>query len=254
MLKLLADYYVDKNTHTPIYIQVRDILIGLIKDKKLLPNQRIPSENQISTAFNISRMTVRQAIRELVKEGYIHIKRGEGTFVNELPTTQMLIKLEGFSAVMHKMGYSTHSQILKIQTITRSQKKWEYAFQGLNQTNEHPIVMVRRLRYLEDTPYCLETSFLTHLVGEKILEKGLDEIISIYGFIEKECAIHLSRAEHIIEPALAKNTTAKLLSIKTGSPILFVKGTTYSAANRPIEYLEGIYRGDKYKLNVEITK
>lgn len=254
MSKVLANHFIDKNSHTPIYIQVRDILIGMIKEKQLLPNDRIPSENELSAAFNISRMTVRQAVRELVKDGYIHIKRGEGTFVNELPTTQMLIKLEGFSAVMHKMGYHTHSKILKIQKITPLQKKWEYAFRGLNEKSDKPIVMVRRLRYLEEIPYCLETSFLTNVVGEKILEKGLDENISIYGFIEQESKIHLSRAEHIIEPALAKNTTAEMLNIKKGSPILFIKGTTYSTGNRPIEYLEGVYRGDKYKLKVEITK
>jgi len=254
MSKALANYFIDKNSHTPIYIQVRDIIIKMIKDKKLVPSAKIPSENEISAAFNISRMTVRQAIRELVKEEYIHIKRGEGTFVNDLPSPQMLIKLEGFSAVMHKMGYRTHSKILKIKKITHVLKKYEYAYRGLREKTERPIVMVRRLRYLEDIPYCLETSFLTNVVGEKILETGLDENISIYGFIEQQVKIHLSRAEHIIEPALAKNPTAELLDIKVGSPILFVRGTTFSIENRPIEYLEGVYRGDKYKLNIEITK
>ncbi|MFH1852936.1 MAG: GntR family transcriptional regulator, partial [Candidatus Neomarinimicrobiota bacterium] len=219
-----------------------------------LPNDKIPSENELATAFSISRMTVRQAIRELVKEGYIHIKRGEGTFVREIPATQMLIKLEGFSAVMHKMGYHTHSQILRIQKIIPSMEKYEYAYRGLNELPEQPLVMVRRLRYLEETPYCLETSFLTHAVGEGLLEKGFDENISIYGFIEHERKIHLSRAEHIIEPALCKGSTAELLKIKQGSPILFIRGTTYSMDNRPIEYLEGIYRGDKYKLSVEIKQ
>ncbi len=254
MTKMLSNYFINKKSHTPIYIQLRDILIKLIKDKQLKPNDRIPSENELSTTFGISRMTVRHAIRELVKEGFIHIRRGEGTFVNEFPVTQMLIKLEGFSAVMQQMGIHTHSQILKIQKIVQKSAKYDYAYQGLQEDLNQPLVMIRRLRYLEESPYCLETSFLKYKVGEKLLEKGFDENISIYGFIEKESKIHLSRAEHIIEPALAKNTTAKQLNIKPGSPILFVKGTTYSKTNQPVEYLEGIYRGDKYKLIVDVTK
>ncbi len=254
MPKSIADYFIDKNSHTPIYIQVRDIIIDMVKNQYLKPNDRIPSENELSTTFNISRMTVRQAIRELDKGGYIHIKRGEGTFINEHPVTQMLIKLEGFSAVMSKLGYHTHSQILKLKRIMPGTDKYEYAYAGLNEDRENSLVMVRRLRYLGDTPYCLETSFLSDAVGEKLLEEGFDENISIYRLIEHDFKIHLARAEHIIEPALAKGTTADLLQIEAGSPILMVKGTTYSKENRPIEYLEGVYRGDKYKLTVDVTK
>ncbi len=254
MSKVISDYLIDKTSHTPIYIQVRDAIIDMIQNQHLQPKDRIPSENELSTTFNISRMTVRQAIRELDKGGYIRIKRGEGTFVNEIPSTQMLIKLEGFSAVMSKMGYHTHSKILKLKRIMPDTDRYDYAYTGLHEESDKALVMVRRLRYLGETPYCLETSFLTDAVGEKLLEEGFDENISIYGFIENNFKIHLSRAEHIIEPALAKNDTANLLSIKSGSPILIVKGTTYSKENRPIEYLEGVYRGDKYKLIVDVTK
>ena len=78
--------------------------------------------------------------------------------------------------------------------------------------------------------------------------------MSIYSYIENQLHIRLSRADHIIQPDLADSTVAEHLEIKPGSPILKLRGTTFSMTNKPIEYLEGIYRGDKYELKVVITK
>ncbi len=251
--ELLQGSHIDKSSFIPLYIQVRDILKDLINTGKLKPGDRIPSENELSSVFNISRMTVRQAIQELLREGFINIKRGEGTFVNSVPHTQMLLKLEGFSSEMAKLGYRSHSRVLNIQKI-ESFDSYEMAYSGLGKPPGEPLVRIQRIRYVEDTPFALETSFLSYRTGLGLMEPGMADDMSIYNYIENELHIRLSRADHVIQPGLANDEISTHLEIETGSPILKLHGTTFSMTNKPIEYLEGIYRGDKYELKVVITK
>ncbi|MCF7809233.1 MAG: GntR family transcriptional regulator [Candidatus Marinimicrobia bacterium] len=250
---LLQAYHVDKGGFTPLYIQLRDILKELINGQKLLPGDQIPSENELSAAFNISRMTVRQAIQELMREGIVTIRRGEGTFVSAVPHTQMLLKLEGFSSEMAKLGYRNHSRVLSVKKIS-SFDSYELAYSGLGMDPGEPLVRISRIRFVEDTPFALETSFLSLKTGAGLLDPQLADNMSIYNYIEKELHVRLSRADHIIQPDLADNDTAKHLEIEPGSPILKLHGTTFSMTNKPIEYLEGVYRGDQYELKVVITK
>lgn len=252
-IDILQGHHIDKGGFIPLYIQLRDILKGLINGKKLLPGDQIPSENELSATFNISRMTVRQAIQELMREGIVVIRRGEGTFVSAVPHTQMLLKLEGFSSEMAKLGYRSHSRVLSVEQIS-SFDSYELAYSGLGKTPGDPLVKIQRVRYVEDTPFALETSFLSLNTGKGLMESEMAGEISIYNYIEKELHVRLSRADHVIQPALADSSTAEHLEIKTGSPILKIHGTTFSMTNKPIEYLEGIYRGDQYELKVVITK
>ncbi len=250
---LLQGSHIDKSSFIPLYIQVRDILKDLINTGRLKPGKQVPSENEISSAFNISRMTVRQAIQELLREGFINIRRGEGTFVNSVPHTQMLLKLEGFSSEMSKLGYRNHSRVLEIQKI-ESFDSYEMAYSGLGKPPGEPLIRIQRVRYVEDTPFALETSFLSSRTGIGLMEPGMADDMSIYNYIENDLHIRLSRADHVIQPSLADAKIADHLEVEVGSPILKLHGTTFSMTNKPIEYLEGIYRGDKYELKVVITK
>ncbi|MCF7826168.1 MAG: GntR family transcriptional regulator [Candidatus Marinimicrobia bacterium] len=251
--QLLQDTHIDKSSYIPLYIQVRDILKDLINSGKLQPGDQIPSENELSAQYNISRMTVRQASQELMREDLIVIRRGEGTFVNSASHTQMLLKLEGFSSEMAKLGYRNHSRVLDIQMI-EAFDSFELAYSGLEKEPGDALVRIRRVRYVEETPFAIETSFLPFTIGQGLMDPRMADDASIYNYIEKELHIRLSRADHVIQPGLAELETANLLEIPKGSPVLKLHGTTFSMKNKPVEYLEGIYRGDKYELKVVITK
>ena len=250
---LLQEARIDKSSYVPLYIQVRDILKEFINMGQLKPGDQLPSENILSTALNISRMTVRQGVQELLREGIVTIRRGEGTFVHSSPHTQMLLKLEGFSTEMAKLGYRNHSRVLDIQRI-EDYDSYELAYSGLGiQPHDH-IIRIRRIRYVEDTPFALESSFLAYSTGRGLMEPQMADDMSIYNYIEKVLHIRLSRADHVIQPGLADREIATHLEVDPGSAVLKLRGTTYSMTNKPIEYLEGIYRGDKYELKLVITK
>jgi GntR family transcriptional regulator len=244
---------IDKSSPVPIYVQLKDILRAAIEDERIASNERIPSENDLSTEFNISRMTVRQAIRELVREGLVYARRGEGTFVSTANHTQMLVKLDGFSTQMAKEGHAVRSQVLRVELVHSADGHAE-AFTGLGESPEGALVMMERVRFLDNEPFALERSYLNQHNGAHLLAREFDETFSIYRFLASERGTVLFRAEHSLEPKLADTGTAATLQIEPGSPVLFVRGTTYSVTGGAVEYLEGIYRGDRYTFRVVIAK
>lgn len=243
----------DKESSIPLYLQLKRIIEEHIEQGRYQPNEKIPSENELSASHNISRMTVRHAIKELVSEGYLYVRKGEGTFVKHVDNTQMLIKLDGFSREMSKLGFSPSSKVLRVSRISIL-KKYQAAYLGLRLSHTSPALLIERIRYLNNTPFAIETTFLDWRLGAELLNRELDPLFSIYSFLEKEQGLRLQRAEHSIEPQLLRAREAKLLKIKPGQPVLCIRGATYSTTGRPVEYLEGIYRGDKYQLKIGITK
>lgn len=249
----LTKLIIDKRSYIPIYIQLKNYLKEQITRKKLKPDKRIPSENELSSELGISRMTVRHAIKELEREGIVYTKKGEGTFVKKPSETQMLVKLDGFSTEMRKRGFRVHSKVLEAKKLNYKEE-FESAYNGLQVEKGYPIICLKRLRFLENKPFAIESSFLHFQAGEDLLQMSYDSEFSMYRYLEENLRIKLVRAEHTIEPRLADATIAKHLKIKPNSPVLFIKGTTYSVNAVPVEYLEGIYRGDQYRLEVEIKK
>ena len=183
----------------------------------------------------------------------MYVRRGEGTFVNHAPHTQMLLKLEGFTAEMDRLGYEAHSELLEIKKI-ESFDKHELAYTGLGIEPGEPLIFIRRVRILEDTPFALETSYLPQTYGADLLKKGMPQDTSIYQYLENAHGVIVSRADHSIQPGLATERVARRLDIKVRNPILRLRGTTYSTDNNPVEYLEGFYRGEPYELKVIVSK
>jgi len=253
MTVALGGSSIDKNSPVPIYVQLKEIIRTSIEEERLAPNARIPSELDLSAEFNISRMTVRQAIRELVRDGYVYVRKGEGTFVSHADQAQMLVKLDGFSTQMAKEGHAVRSQVLRAVEV-RDADAHRQAYAGLEERPGSVLVMIERVRYLDEEPFAVERSYLSQANGGRLLEREFGSAFSIYGYLAAERHIALARAEHAIEPRLADGETARALGIAVGSPVLFVRGTTYAASGGPVEYLEGSYRGDRYTFRVSIAK
>lgn len=244
---------VDKNSDVPIYLQLKDAIKKDILEKRIKPHEKIPSETVLAKECGISRMTVRHTIRELQKEGWVFTKHGKGSFASSQNNAQMLIKLDGFSTEMIKLGFKVNSKILEVKKTGFNNETME-AYSGLQEEKKNQLVMIRRVRFVEGQPFAIESSFLPVHIGKDLLARVFDEHFSIYRYLEEELAIRLSRADHVIEPKLVNQRDAGILGIKGGIPVLFISGTTYSKSGEPIEYIKGIYLADRYKLKVNIRK
>jgi len=239
---------IDKNSPIPIYYQIKEHIRALIEDGELKPGMRVPSERCLSEQYGISRMTARQALSELVKEGLLYRAKGLGTFVAQPKLDQPIMKLSSFSEDMHKRGMQAGAKTINAEVINPGPI---HIRKALNLSDEEPILKLERLRYANDIPMVLE---ITHFSYKKFhyLENIDLEHNSLYEILAKQFGVHIASAKEMLEAVLSDEYTAPVLGIKEGMPLVMITAVTFDDKGEPVEYVRSYYRGDKYKFYLEL--
>ncbi|WP_462409928.1 phosphonate metabolism transcriptional regulator PhnF [Neobacillus sp. Marseille-QA0830] len=239
---------VNKNSPIPLYYQLQEHIKELVDGGKLKPGDSLPPEREYAEKYQISRMTVRQAITELVNMGYLYRVQGKGTFVAERKIEQPLHGLTSFTEDMKARGLEPSSHLLQFDTIAApSQVAGELSIPVLSTVYE-----IRRIRLADGTPMAMETNYLP-----AALIKGLTESIatqSLYAYIENQLNLKIDHASQIIESSLASQNEAKFLHISKDAPIMLIKRVTYLTDGTPVEYVESVYRADRYKFMIHMNR
>jgi len=240
----------NKNIPIPLYYQLKTILLEYIKTHSATPEAPIPTEVEISEHFCISRPTVRQAINELVVEGYLYRIKAKGTFITKPKINQDFLQiLDSFNNEMKKKGMTASTKMLQ-KGIEKSDEKVSNALKIPLNTK---IIRLDRLRYADNMPIVFVTSYLPYTKCSRLMSKNL-ETESIYEVLEKEFSISVVRASRSLESILAGENEAKLLEIDKGSPVQYFESIAYLEDNTPIEYSFAKYRGDRYKFIFELKR
>ncbi|HEY7123405.1 MAG TPA: GntR family transcriptional regulator [Ktedonobacterales bacterium] len=230
-----------RNSPVPRYHQLKEILREKIRSGELKPGDLVPSERELSENYRISRMTARQAITDLVNEGVFYREQGKGTFVTRNKITQQLMSLTGFTEDMRARGQHPGTRVLSARLGPAD----EVVAERLRVAPGQAIVILQRLRLADGEPLAIEFSHLTFKGCERLLEEDLEHN-SLYRLLETKFALPLMEAEQELEAGLAGNEEAQLLNISVGSSVLYIRRTTYTDRNQPLEYAKSIYRGNKY--------
>lgn len=232
----------------PLYSQIREILRSRILEGTYQAHEQMPSESEMMKTFEVSRITVRQALNDLQKEGLIFKIHGKGTFVSKPKAFQNLARLQGFGEAMSSMGYETFSQLISFKTITAGKS----IVQKLKLKEDARVTEIRRLRYLNREPISLDVSYLPTEIGERLIKEDLAGR-DIFSILENDYGYPLGHAEVEIGAMLADEHTARLLKMEEGSPVLHIERLTHAADHRPLDYEHLYYRGDafQYRLRVE---
>ncbi|RLL41116.1 GntR family transcriptional regulator [Oceanobacillus piezotolerans] len=240
---------INKNSPIPIYYQLEEEIRTLIK-QELNPGDLLPSEREYAEKYDISRMTVRQAINNLVKEGLIYRQKGRGTFIAEKKFEQDLSGLSSFSEDMRNRGLTPSNKLLSFQIMADNPR----AASILKVEPNDELYVIKRLRLANEEPIALETIFTPKkLVGELSLDHFN---VSFYDYIENTLNLSIAYGEQTIEAALAKTEEARELNIPRGKPVLVMERTSYlkDEQQTPIEYVNSIYRSDKYKFKMQMKR
>ncbi|MBS3814025.1 GntR family transcriptional regulator [Candidatus Bipolaricaulota bacterium] len=239
---------VDKNSPVPIYYQIKELFKERIEGGDLEPHQRLPSERDLEKKYGISRMTARRALTELESEGYAYREQGKGSYVAEPKLRQALLELTGFTEDMKRRRMSPGARVIEQKLVDGDQ---ELAAK-LEVEVESKIFVLQRIRLAEEEPLAIETSHLRYEVCEGIEEYDFEDR-SLYDTLKNDFDISLSWAEQSVEATLADEFEAENLGIDKGTPMLMTERTTYLGDEEtPIEYARSVYRGDRYKLFVEL--
>lgn len=243
----MANRDVDKDSPLPIYYQIKEALKEKIEGGDLEPHERLPSERDLEKNYGISRMTARRALSELESEGYVYREQGKGSFVSEPKFRQALLELSGFSEDMRNRRLHPGAKVLekKLMTDTDLAKKLEIS-------SDSKIFRLQRVRLAEEQPLAIETTHLRHSVCPGIEQMDFSDR-SLYDTLRQDFDISLNRAEQSVESTLANEFEAEQLQVEQGAPMLTTERTTYrEKGDVPVEFARSTYRGDRYKLFVEL--
>ncbi len=228
----------------PLYTQLKESLIGDISAGRYSPHQRLPSERELSLHYNVSRMTVRQALLELVRDGMIYTRTGKGTFVAEPKIDQKLRTLSGFTQDVNARGGKPSSRVLEFKVVPAPSD----IAAALRLLPGSQVIMLCRLRLADGDPLAIETAYVPYAMFPGLLKHDFT-VESLYSVLESEFGCILTQAEQTIEAALAGRHEAELLEVAQPAAIFKMQRLSMTSDGHPMEYVISSYRGDRYKFH-----
>jgi len=224
------------NILKPLYEQLKDRLRASIENAEYKPDEALPSERALMEMYKVSRVTVRQALGDLVDEGLLYRKKGSGTFVAGRIEDRPLTKFLGFAEELLLSGYNVTVRLIKTSTMRASS---EVAKELQLETGES-VIYFERVTCVEENPILVSYNYLSghldHVVATIDLNKDIIlEQLELRGY---DVAYGIQH----IKAASASNHEGGLLKCPAGTPVLAVTRTAYLSGGIPISYTKGVFR------------
>jgi len=232
----------------PVYVQIRESLRAEITGGLLKRGEQLPSENELASKYNVSRMTIRESIEDLVDEGLLYRRHGVGTFVAYPHLQRDHTRLTSFFDKAENEGIRVQVTLLNLEVALATPK----VAQALDIPMGSRIIRVKTLRCVEDIPITVHDAHIPHELFESIVNENL-EAQHLWTLFEK-CGYKVKRAVQRLEAREASKEIAHLLKIKEGMPVLFKERTVYADDGTPVEFTYCYNRGDMYSLTVALER
>ena len=242
-------FRLDRTVPTPFYYQIEQFLLQAIQTGELAVGERLPPELELMELFGVSRITVRQAIGDLVGQGVLIRRKGLGTFVQPPKVQESALQvLESFHEEMTKKGYSPQTRVLALHRVAGDAD----AGPRLGLSPDEPLWFLRRTRSVGGEAVL---TFDTYLPAGRF--PGLDEEDlerhSLYARLEERYGCRVDRVERHVSAAVANREEADRLGIERGTAVFRVTFVGW-AGDLPVEYSRTTYRGDRVEFVVEVRR
>lgn len=236
----------DQKDMTPRYFQIFQDIYNKIEEGVYKNGDKLPSESDLCEYYNVSRGTIREALKSLMQLGLIVSERGRGTFITMNKIKQDVNQLMGFTEVMQKHNKTASGKILEINIKNPN----SVIKRIMKLKNSEKIVRIIRLRYGDDKPMIIERSYFSYAIFEPLLQYDLEQE-SIYELLYKHTSHRLGNAVQDIEAVIAGPKESDLFKIDIGSPLLMMTRLIHLKDGTPFEYTKDLYRADKLKFTVQ---
>ncbi|WP_342048586.1 GntR family transcriptional regulator [Bacillus sp. OTU530] len=233
---------------TPYYQQLKTKLIEDITNGKLKHGDKIPSERELAEQLKISRMTVRQAISAMEREGFVERKVGAGTFISNRRIRWDFITVNSFTKGMQNKGLNPSTNTI----FMGCEPADEPLANALDIAVGEEVFSLKRLRLVDHVPVAIELSQIPYKYCEGI-EQYMHDAASLYQILNEYYGITLAKQKQYMRISLSNESESKLLKIKNESPCLLITGTTYDSSDRIIEHSKTLARGDLVEFYSEPT-
>lgn len=234
-----------KRPQSSLYFIIKENLLKQIQSGTYPVGEKIPTESELCTLYNVSRTTIRLALHDLETDGILERIQGKGTFVKR--KEMQLTQTRSFADDVHVQGKEPKNKILEANVIPIDSPLDEI----LQIPLKSPVTHLLRVRYADNEPLLYERSFIPWNLAPGLANEYCEEAGSLFTLLRDKYNLSIHRTVEQLKPILADKTASKLLHIKEGAPCMQVRTFTYLTDNTPLEYNFGIFRGDFQNFRIE---
>jgi GntR family transcriptional regulator len=233
----------------PLYYQLKTVILREIESGRWPPDAQLPSENELASRFSVSKITVRQALRELAGEGFIRREQGRGTFVERRRLQQGPRELTSFTKEMRSHGLVPASRVLARGVVAAPPA----VVSALGLSEDARVFRLRRLRLANREPMGVQTAFIPLDLTPGIAKISFAKV-SLYDVLQSHFGLYPATARETYCVTLLKRDVAALLGVSARSPAMTAERVTFLADGRPLECVQSIMRGDRYMVAIDLTQ
>jgi GntR family transcriptional regulator len=247
-----GEWMLNKEGHVPLYIQLKDLIQQQIESGVYPEGTAIPSERELCNMYNVSRITVRQAIDRAVSEGFLVKRPGKGTYVSSRKIQQSLERITSFGTTMTGQGLIAQTSVLEVRNVYASDRIYDI----LQANKQVPVLRLVLLGTANAQPLAIYTSYFRPEIGQRIADIALDwasqgrafSSFDLYESIDHELRPVVAR--QTFEAGLASGKVARYLKLEDPAVVFIVESVAESETGVPVEYKIAHYRADRYKFSI----
>jgi GntR family transcriptional regulator len=234
-----------------LYVQIQRDLRTKIESGHWAIGTKIPPEPELQKTYNASRGTVRRAVDELARQGYVVKKPGKGTFVRSTsPILQKKLgELASFTQQLSAQDLTPTTRLLSAGRIRAAEAEGRVR-EAFGLTSEAEVIHIRRLRLGDGVPFAIQSVYLLPASCPDILEEDLSRLFRLY---EIRYGVRISVADEIIRVSRASEDEAALLEIAPGDPVVIRDRISLTSDGEPFEVLHSVDRGDRFQYRYQIV-
>jgi GntR family transcriptional regulator len=240
-----------ENRIVPLYHQVEQVIRHRIATRQYGCGLQIPSEHELGRELKVSRVTIREALRELVRENLLVKVQGKGTFVApDLPKVLQPIKYNGFLEDLYQRvdQLKVFSVEMARAPVTEKVRTILHLPPAVTE-----VVEIKRCRHVEGDPFSFTVNYLPADIGARV-DPAVLKTVPLNTVLERDLKIPIVRAEETVEAAPANPEVAQQLGIPVLYPVMHVTRVMFTERDTAFEVVETFYRADKYQYSVNLTR
>lgn len=239
---------IDREDHQKLYLQLYEILKKKIESNEWVVGSQIPTEEDLCKLFNVSRVTVRSAVMELVRQGYLKRQQGKGTFVYRNIMTEGIPMITSFREILFEKGLKFSTKVLA-RTVMMPIDDIDIK---LGVPKDKHIIYIKLLRLIDNEPVLLQETYIPYHICPLLIEEDVENQ-SLFELFEKKYGIKITRVENHIEIAYITPDEARLTGLSEGSPAILLSQFLHSGQTL-VMYTRSIKRTDKFKFLINLER
>ncbi len=239
------------NDIVPKYLQVYEYLQSMIRRNKIGFGDKLPTEMALAERFSLNRMTVRKALDKLAVEKMVVRKRGQGTFLISKAPKEFTYNLDIISSYFKDIrSYGIHpsSKTLTVEVMDGDGRISAF----LELEKDTRVIFMRRVFYANDEPIMIEKNYMPYSEFKDLLTMDLSGLR--YPLLKEKYNVVPHRANQTLKAILSDEDAMKIFGFSKQQACVELELVVYDASNVPIEVGYYLYRGDRYKFNINSIK